>query len=187
MSDEKGQESFAEFVAELRSKTESAAGREDYSDGLKLETWESAFDSVADEAEARLEQAADGVAQQTKLSEAHWDKRCALRGKLTREHARAVQLDKALKGLLSVVEVFDHRHETQYGECEESRIAKALVAGEVAGKDFIGIDGDDGQEYDVPLPVARKVIHATNLAWEIVRYLEDNVPPSTFDTSQEKA
>jgi hypothetical protein len=44
----------------------------------------------------------------------------------------------------------------------------------------IKIEGDDGKLYDIPLPVARKIIHASTLALEIVRYLDDGVLPSTF-------
>lgn len=50
---------------------------------------------------------------------------------------------------------------------------------------MIKLEGDDGKLYAVPLPVARKVIHAVRLAEQIVRYLDDNVRPSTLSTNEE--
>lgn len=44
----------------------------------------------------------------------------------------------------------------------------------------IEVEGDDGKWYPVPLPVGRKLIHATTLASQIVGYLDYNERPSTF-------
>lgn len=41
----------------------------------------------------------------------------------------------------------------------------------------IKVEGDDGKTYAVPLPVGRKLIWASKLAWKLVSYLDDNKPP----------
>ena len=50
----------------------------------------------------------------------------------------------------------------------------------------IEVEGDDGRWYPVPLPVGRKLIHASTLASQIVGYLDYNQPPCTFAGPQDK-
>ena len=46
-------------------------------------------------------------------------------------------------------------------------------------KDFetVMMDGDDGEVYEVPAPVARKLIHVERLAYDIIAIIDDGKYP----------
>ena len=94
-TNEERRETFDEFVTRLRDETLRETRREDYSDGLKFETWESAFESVVDRTEHELEEARKERDDARRMMDRVSEQLGRTSVQLTETHARADRLTNA--------------------------------------------------------------------------------------------